>query len=222
MSSSHLLDAAVSRFWYGIIGSGHMPPDSPMGFIGVQETSNIYGRANSSYRAPYGWGVYDTVSWNWRASWSYVTGGHSAKLGYTGTEMKYDWVNYTNPSLMRYTFNSTAPATASCVISKWHAPLSDRGELHDHGELRERQSRGCSFDIPAGSVDARPDDAARCVAMGLRVQLGAGRGQRHGSDEPLHIDAHPVSAHGERDGLQRPQSAPWSRVRSLRQRQDRC
>ena len=115
VSSSHLLDAAVSRFWYGIIGSGHMPPDAPMGFIGVQETSNIYGRANSSYRAPYGWGVYDTVSWNWRASWSYVTGGHSAKLGYTGTEMKYDWVNYTNPSLMRYTFNSTAPATASCV-----------------------------------------------------------------------------------------------------------
>jgi hypothetical protein len=30
--------------------------------------------------------------------------------------MKYDWVNYTNPSLMRYTFNSTAPATASCVV----------------------------------------------------------------------------------------------------------
>ena len=116
VSSSHLLDAAVSRFWYGIIGSGHMPPDAPMGFIGVQETSNIYGRANSSYRAPYGWGEYDTVSWNWRASWSYVTGGHSAKLGYTGTEMKYDWVNYTNPSLMRYTFNATAPATASCVI----------------------------------------------------------------------------------------------------------
>jgi hypothetical protein len=116
VSNKHLVDAAVSRFWYGIIGSGHMPPDSPMGFVGVQETSNIYGRANSSYRAPYGWGVYDTISWNWRASWSYVTGGHSAKLGYTGTEMKYDWVNYTNPSLMRYTFNSTAPATASCVV----------------------------------------------------------------------------------------------------------
>ena len=30
--------------------------------------------------------------------------------------MKYDWVNYTNPSLMRYTFNSTAPATTPCVV----------------------------------------------------------------------------------------------------------
>ena len=106
VSSRHLVDAAVSRFWYGIIGSGHVPPDSPMGFIGVTETSNIYGRANVRIARPYGWGEYDTVSWNWRASWSYVTGGHSAKMGYTGTEMKYDWVNYTNPSLMRYTFNS--------------------------------------------------------------------------------------------------------------------
>ena len=109
VSNRHLLDAAVSRFWYGIIGSGHMPPDAPMGLIGVQETSNLYGRPNISYRAPYGWGEYDTVSWNWRASWSYVTGAHSAKLGYTGTEMKYDWVNYTNPSLMRYQFNGGVP-----------------------------------------------------------------------------------------------------------------
>jgi len=109
VSNRHLLDAAISRFWYGIIGSGHMPPDAPMGLVGVQETSNLYGRPNISYRAPYGWGEYDTVSWNWRASWSYVTGAHSAKLGYTGTEMKYDWVNYTNPSLMRYQFNGGVP-----------------------------------------------------------------------------------------------------------------
>ena len=106
ISSRHLVDAAVSRFWYGIIGSGAMPPDAPMGLIGVTEQSNRYGRPNQSYRAPYGWGEYDTVSWNWRAAWSYVTGGHSAKLGYQGTQMKYDWVNYTNPSLLRYTFNS--------------------------------------------------------------------------------------------------------------------
>ena len=82
---------------------------------------------------------------------------------------------------------------------RWQAPVSDRGELHDHGGLRERQSSGCAFDIHAGSVDARPDDAARCAAVGLRVQLGAGRGQRHGLDEPLHIDAHPVPGDGERD-----------------------
>ena len=118
VSNRHLLDAAISRFWYGIIGSGHMPPDAPMGLIGVQETSNMYGRPNISYRAPYGWGEYDTVSWNWRASWSYVTGAHSAKIGYTGTEMKYDWVNYTNPSLMRYTFNGGVPTSVNYTITE--------------------------------------------------------------------------------------------------------
>jgi hypothetical protein len=118
VSNRHLLDAAISRFWYGIIGSGHMPPDAPMGQIGVQETSNMYGRPNISYRAPYGWGEYDTVSWNWRASWSYVTGAHSAKIGYTGTEMKYDWVNYTNPVLMRYQFNGGVPTGVNYTITE--------------------------------------------------------------------------------------------------------
>ena len=118
LSSNHLVDAAVSRFWYGIIGSGHMPPDAPMGLVGVQETSAMYGRANSSYRAPYGWGEYDTISWNWRAAWSYVTGGHGVKLGYQGTVMKYDWESLTNPSLMRYTFTNGIPNSVNYTLSE--------------------------------------------------------------------------------------------------------
>ena len=118
ISSRHLVDAAVSRFWYGIIGSGAMPPDAPMGFVGVTESSNLYGRPGISYRAPYGWGEYDTVSWNWRAAWSYVTGGHSTKLGYQGTQMKYDWVNYTNPSLMRYGFTAGSPTSVNYTITE--------------------------------------------------------------------------------------------------------
>jgi hypothetical protein len=106
VSSRHLFDAAVSRFWYSIIGNGDFAPDAPLGLIGVTESSSRYGRAGVSYRAPLGSGEYDTVSWNWRASWSYVTGGHSAKLGYQGTRMHYDWLSTTNPSLMRYTFNT--------------------------------------------------------------------------------------------------------------------
>jgi carboxypeptidase family protein len=118
LSSNHLVDAAISRFWYGIIGSGHMPPDSPMGLVGVQETSAMYGRANTFYRAPYGWGEYDTISWNWRAAWSYVTGGHSAKLGYQGTVMKYDWESLTNPALMRYTFTNGIPNSVNYTLSQ--------------------------------------------------------------------------------------------------------
>ena len=106
VSSRHLFDAAVSRFWYSIIGNGDFAPDAPLGLIGVTESSGRYGRPGVSYRAPLGSGEYDTVSWNWRASWSYVTGGHSTKLGYQGTRMHYDWLSVTNPSLMRYTFNT--------------------------------------------------------------------------------------------------------------------
>ena len=47
---------------------------------------------------PYGWGEYDTISWNWRAAWSYVTGGHGFKLGYQGTHMQYNWESLTNPA----------------------------------------------------------------------------------------------------------------------------
>ena len=80
----------------------------------------MYGRPNVSYRAPYGWGEYDTISWNWRAAWSYVTGSHGLKLGYQGTHMQYDWQSLTNPSLMRYTFSSGVPTSVSYTsTSQW-------------------------------------------------------------------------------------------------------
>jgi hypothetical protein len=120
ISSRHLIDAALSRFAYGQIGNGSVPPDSTNGLIGVTERSNRYGRANTSYRAPFGWGVYDAVPWNWRASWAYVTGAHSAKLGYQGSLLKYDWTTYTNPALMRYTVDSTV---TSCVAAAITCPV---------------------------------------------------------------------------------------------------
>jgi hypothetical protein len=120
VSSRTLVDAAVSRFSYGIIGSGHMPPDAPLGMIGVTESSGMYGRPNTSYRAPYGWGEYDTVSWNWRAAWSYVTGTNNIKVGYQGTHMQYDWQSFTNPALMRYTFNAGVPTSVNyTATSQW-------------------------------------------------------------------------------------------------------
>jgi hypothetical protein len=117
ISSRQLIDAAISRFAYGIIGNGGPAPDSTDGLIGVTERSDRYGRAGISYRAPFGWGLYDTVPWNWRASWSYVTGAHSAKVGYQGTVMKYDWVTSTNSSLMRYFFNNGAPIGVNYAVT---------------------------------------------------------------------------------------------------------
>jgi hypothetical protein len=123
ISNRQLIDAALSRFAYGQIGNGSVPPDSTIGMIGVTERSNRYGRANSSYRAPFGWGVYDAVPWNWRASWAYVTGAHSAKLGYQGSLLKYDFTSYTNPALMRYTVDSNLIGSASCAATAVTCPV---------------------------------------------------------------------------------------------------
>jgi hypothetical protein len=129
ISSRQLIDAALSRFAYGQIGNGSVPPDSTNGMIGVTERTNRYGRANTSYRAPFGWGVYDAVPWNWRASWAYVTGAHSAKLGYQGTLMKYDWTSYTNPALMRYIFDSGNPVGVTYATSSYFE-FANRSEAH--------------------------------------------------------------------------------------------
>ena len=117
MSSRLLVDAAVSRFSYGIVGSGQVPHDAPMGLIGVTET---LGRCTAvptsriARRSP--WAKYDNVPWNWRAAWSYVTGGHSAKIGYQGTYFMYDRRTLVNEPLMRYTFNNGAPTGVNYYI----------------------------------------------------------------------------------------------------------
>jgi Carboxypeptidase regulatory-like domain len=131
VSNRILIDAALSRFAYGIIGNGEPPPDSTLGLIGVTERSGIYGRPGISYRAPFGWGLYDTVSWNYRGSLSYVTGAHNAKFGYQGTVMKYDWTSYTNPTLMRYIFNNRAVAHSLFAQDQWTL-----GRLTLQGALR--------------------------------------------------------------------------------------
>jgi hypothetical protein len=118
LSSRQLFDSAISRFAYGIIGFGAPPPDSPTNLTQVTERSGLYGRPGISYRAPFGWGVYDSVSWNWRADWSYVTGAHNAKVGYQGTVMKYDWVNHTNDTQMHYFFNNGVPIGVDYAVSK--------------------------------------------------------------------------------------------------------
>jgi hypothetical protein len=125
VSNRVLVDGTLSRFAYGIIGNGQPPLDAPLGLVGVTERSARYGRPGISYRAPFGWGLYDTVSWNYRAAVSYVTGAHSAKLGYQGTVMKYDWVSYTNPSLMRYVFNTPATSPAGIPIGVMYGVSSE-------------------------------------------------------------------------------------------------
>jgi hypothetical protein len=121
LSNKLLIDSTVSRFSYGIVGNGQVPDDATMNLIGVTESSNIYGRTNYVYRAPFTMGKYYNIPWNWRASLSYVTGAHSVKVGYQGAYFMYDRRTLVNEPQMRYTFNSRranpADPTSAIIIN---------------------------------------------------------------------------------------------------------
>ena len=129
LSNRMLVDAAVSRFSYGIVGSGQVPNDAVMNLTGVTERSSLYGRANFTYRAPFTFSKFDNVPWNWRAAASYVTGSHSAKIGYQGAYFMYDRHTFVNETQMRYFFTNGVPTGVNYYVAPF-LDLSDRTETH--------------------------------------------------------------------------------------------
>jgi hypothetical protein len=129
LSNRLLVDAAVSRFSYGIVGSGQVPDDAVMNLVGVTERSSIYGRAGLTYRGPFTFSKYDNIPWNWRAAASYVTGAHSAKVGYQGSYFMYDRHTFVNQTQMRYIFNNGVPIGVNYYIAPGF-DFSDRTEVH--------------------------------------------------------------------------------------------
>ena len=128
-SNRLLFDAAVSRFSYGIVGNGQVPADAVMDLVGVTERSSMYGRANFTYRAPFTFSKYDNIPWNWRAAASYVTGAHSAKVGYQGSYFMYDRHTFVNGTQMRYFFNRGVPIGVNYYVAPAF-DFSDRTEVH--------------------------------------------------------------------------------------------
>jgi len=135
ISSKLLLDAGYSRLAYQHAGGpGQLPPDG-ISDISVTEQSTAVNngqtpgvpatgqpfvpRANYTYRALAGysdnWGNPNT----WRASASYVTGAHNAKIGYQGSYLIADQRFVRNPNLLSYTFNQGAPISFTMNIPEW-------------------------------------------------------------------------------------------------------
>ena len=129
LSNRLLIDAAVSRFSYGIVGSGQVPNDAVMDLVGVTERSAMYGRTGFTYRAPFTFSKYDNIPWNWRAAASYVTGAHSAKVGYQGSYFMYDRHTFVNNTQLRYIFNNGVPIGVNYYIAPAF-DFSDRTEVH--------------------------------------------------------------------------------------------
>ena len=97
MSSRHLVDAAVSRFWYAIIGNGDVPPDAPMGLVGVTEArTSTAGPAFVPRPVRVGRIRHRLVE---LARLMVVCDRRAQReAGLHGTQMHYDWVTYTNPA----------------------------------------------------------------------------------------------------------------------------
>jgi hypothetical protein len=121
LTSRLLLEGGYSRFAYAYARFGMAAPDGLMDLIPVTEQTGIYGRPFLSYRGvfdplDFGFNDNDALNSTWRASVSYVTGAHSVKAGYTGSFTEVHNGRVPNHTQLRYTFNSNAPATASCTV----------------------------------------------------------------------------------------------------------
>ena len=122
LTSRMLLEGGYSRFAYGYARFGMAAPDGLMDLIPVTEQAGIYGRPFLSYRGvfdplDFGFNHNDALNSAWRGAVSYVTGAHSVKVGYTGSFTEVHNGRVPNNTQLRYTFNSSAPATATCTTS---------------------------------------------------------------------------------------------------------
>jgi hypothetical protein len=121
VSNRTLIEAGYSRFAYGYARFGMAAPDGLFDLIPVTEQTGIYGRPNFSYRGvfdplDFGFNDNDALNSSWRAAVSYVTGAHNLKIGYSGSFTEVHNGRVPNDTQLRYTFNSSAPATASCTV----------------------------------------------------------------------------------------------------------
>jgi hypothetical protein len=123
-----LLEAGYSRLWYQHAGGpGQLPPDGIFD-IGVTEGSTAVNpatgqpyapRANYIYRALSQYSANSSTPMTWRSSASYVTGSHSAKVGYQGSLLMNQTNRVRNPTLLSYGFNQGRPTGFNMSIPAW-------------------------------------------------------------------------------------------------------
>jgi hypothetical protein len=124
-----LLEAGYSRLWYEHAGGpGQLPPDGVFDIAVTEQSTtanpalgyvNPVPRANYTYRALAQYSDNWSAPNHWRASASYVTGSHSAKVGYQGSLLINRTNRVRNPSLLAYRFNQGVPNQVSVAIPEW-------------------------------------------------------------------------------------------------------
>lgn len=170
MTSKLLLEAGYSRLsYYHAGGPGQLPPDGILGISVTQQSSAVNPATGLPY-APRGGYTYRALAGysdnygnpnSWRASASYVTGAHNAKIGYQGSYLVANSHFVRNPSLLSYTFNQANPVSFTMNIPDWRQQdrtkvaalyIQDtwtRGRLTLQGALRF--DRAWSYSAPDGN-----------------------------------------------------------------------
>jgi hypothetical protein len=123
-----MLEAGATYYSYRHAGGFlSLPPDGIFD-IGVTELSTAINpatgtpfapRANYTYRALSEYRDDTASPNNWNASVAYVTGTHSAKVGYQGAFQMASTVRHANPTLLSYNFNQGVPTAFTVRIPEW-------------------------------------------------------------------------------------------------------
>lgn len=117
-----VLDAGYSGTYFGV-GNFERDPNPTRDLVRVVEqcASGCAANGNISglvYRSQ-DYSVAHTGSYQWKASLSYVTGSHSAKIGYQHTRMSDNRTWLTNSQNLTYRFNNGVPNQLTQSISPW-------------------------------------------------------------------------------------------------------
>jgi hypothetical protein len=135
MTNRLLLEAGYSRLAYEPV-FGRPPSDGIFDIIPVTEQAAIDGHSsNFTYRAipSYlkGWARNN----NARASLTYVTGAHNAKIGYQGAFQLSDDTSFQNETLTTYRFNRGNPNQFTINLPDWQ----DSGRTIQHSVYAQDQ-----------------------------------------------------------------------------------
>ena len=118
---------------------------------------------NYRYRGVESWGPATGKTDDVLASASYVTGAHSMKVGYQCRQLDLLDKDVANDTQLGYRFNQGVPNAVS-----YYLPDFGRRTITKHAQH-----------LRPGQLDARPPDAAGRAALRPRVELRAGRTERH-------------------------------------------
>jgi hypothetical protein len=132
VSNRLLFDAGLSLNtvqWGGV-------PKEPQDTTGlIRATEQAGAIPGITYRST-NWSRPFGYTWTWRGSASYVTGSHTAKVGYEGN---YYWnrvMNHTNDQLLAYTLNNGVPVQLSMTLA---SPLTSTATTNDYSIYAQDQ-----------------------------------------------------------------------------------